>query len=471
MDDTATIDRPTTTEVVEHRTNTPAGEIALKDLDLQVIALSHFDASREALESARKTLTGVVHDLSTAGKLADAKSLRNRLVNIPLADARKVSKNLKSKLTAVSAAVGVTLVEIESDFETVEKLITPQIEARDAEIAAKKAEDDRIAAERKAKFEGEIAKIRACADRCAGLPAWRIANGIKLVEDMAFGDDWLEFAKPAAVAQAETLTAMRTLHARTVEAERQAAEAEARRVEQERIAAEQRAEAARLQAQQAELARQQAELDRQREAIAAEARRVEEAAAQGRRDADAKAQADAQARADADAKALTDAQSQVLREVPAKTDPGIDVLFDPTFPTHSLAPAPSMEEVTARAWAIPGATAQPNGGEPDIPPLAAGAVEPTTDLSNERIQELNGGKPVATFSPIAFVEPPAPAADAPPISIGTINDRLAVVTVTGANLIALGFNPVESKGRSMLFAAADWPLIKAALLAHIEGLQ
>lgn len=470
--DMETIDRPTATDVVEQRTHMPAGEIALKDLDLQVIALSHFDASREALESARKTLTSVVHDLSTAGKLADAKSLRNRLINIPLADARKVSKNLKSKLTAVSAAVGVTLVEIESDFETVEKLITPQIEARDAEIAAKKAEDERIAAERKAKFDAEIDKIRGYADRCVGLPAYRIANGIKIVEDMAFGDDWAEFAKPAAAAQAETLTTMRTLHAQAVNAEQEAADAEARRVEQERVAAEQRAEAARLKAESDRLAAERAELERQREAIAAEARardealalearQREEAAAQAQRDAEAKEQAEAQARADADAKALADQQA-------AETPP------------PAPAPAPSIDEVAARSWAMPGGAAPAARTEP-VEELSDDAVAAMPSIIDRipaveppaaaRAEVLAGGETTPASDRIAFVDAPAPAADAPPISIGTINDRLAILTVTGAGLIALGFTSVETKGRSMLFAASDWPLIKAALLAHIEGLQ
>ena len=102
MTDTATIERPTTAVAELAK----AAGISLQDIDLEDIALARFTDSRAAVEAATKTLTGVVHDLSTPGKLADAKSLRNRLINIPLAEARKVSKGLKSKLTAVSAAVG-----------------------------------------------------------------------------------------------------------------------------------------------------------------------------------------------------------------------------------------------------------------------------------------------------------------------------------------------------------------------------
>lgn len=222
----------------------PAGT-DLATIDLEAAALARFDSSRTAIAAATKTLTGVVHDLSTSSKLADAKSLRHRLVNIPLAEARKVSTNLKSKLTAVSKAVGVELVAIEAGFEIAAGLITPQIEAREAEIEAERqrAEDERLrkeadAAERREKFEGELAKIRGYGTAAKGLPSPRIAAGIGFVEALAFGPEWEEYASQAAQAQAETLVVLRKLLAETQAAEQAAAAAEALRIENERQAAE-----------------------------------------------------------------------------------------------------------------------------------------------------------------------------------------------------------------------------------------
>jgi len=369
MTDTATIERPTTAVAELAK----AAGISLQDIDLEDIALARFTDSRAAVEAATKTLTGVVHDLSTPGKLADAKSLRNRLINIPLAEARKVSKGLKSKLTAVSAAVGAELVALEGGFAAAEMLISPQIEARDAEIAAKKAEEERLAAERKAHFEGEIAKIRDCATRCAGISAERIAKGISLVEAMAFGADWAEFAGAAAAAQAETLVTMRRMHGEAVEAERAAAEAEARRVEQERIAAEQRAEAARLQAERDKFEAERREFERkQAEAHAAEARAAEE------RDQAAKARMDME-RAHAEEVAGWERQHREATEAKAREEvatptpapaptPEVEPLAsqgtfsgegaiyaDEPPPAAKVAPQPTIDEVSARNWAMPGA--------------------------------------------------------------------------------------------------------------------
>lgn len=211
-----------------------ATKIDLAKIDLEAVALAHFEASRAALAVATEKLTGVVHDLSTAGKLADAKSLRHRLINIPLADARKVSTSLKSKLTATSKAVGATLVSIESGFEAADALITPQIEARDAELEAERQRKEAEAAARREKFGGLLSNIRGYGTAAKGLPAARILAGIAYVEDLTFGPEWEEYASQAAQAQGETLAVLRALHAEALAAE----QAEAMRLENERKAAE-----------------------------------------------------------------------------------------------------------------------------------------------------------------------------------------------------------------------------------------
>lgn len=253
----------------------PAGAIDLAKLDLQAVALAQFDASHAAAKAAREKLDGVVHDLSTPTKLADAKSLRHRLIGQPLAEARKVSAGLKSKLTAVSRAVGAELEAVEAAFEGADKLISPLIARREEELA----EERRLAAEKEAArvqaHRDNLAKLAGYAEHARGLPAARIADGIAKVSAIVIDPEvWQDFTKQAEEQKAVTLERMQKLHADAMADE-----------ERERVAAELKAEQERLAAERAEIERQKAELAAQQKA-AAEARAREEAA-QAQRDAEA----------------------------------------------------------------------------------------------------------------------------------------------------------------------------------------
>jgi hypothetical protein len=306
-----------------------AGEIDLDKVDLTKIALAHFDASRAAVKVATGTLTDVVHDLSTPGKLADAKSLRQRLINTPLAEARKVEKGLAAKLNGARKAVGSALVTIESEFEAVEKFITPQIEARDAEVAAEKAEREAKEAERVATHRAGITQIADYVTQLQGRTSAQIQSAMNTIDAIVIDPaQWEEFAVGAEVQKSETLEALQALFDRTKTAEDEAAAREAQRLENERAAAA-LAEQARI------LAEKQAELDAKLAKLAAaekaEADRVE-AVAQAIRDAEAKAHAAAEAAArqvaedEANAKAQEVAAAEALQRAADATP--ADVLAD-----------------------------------------------------------------------------------------------------------------------------------------------
>ena len=89
--------------------------VDLERLDLSTLAIAKFGAWREDAKKAEQVATAV-HDLSTATKCKEARSLRERTINAPLANARKVEKALKSKLKATSAAVGDELTAIEAEY-------------------------------------------------------------------------------------------------------------------------------------------------------------------------------------------------------------------------------------------------------------------------------------------------------------------------------------------------------------------
>ena len=230
----------------------------LEKLDLSSLAVAKFGDWRGDVAKARKTLDGAVHDLTTQAKVDEAKSLRFRLIGQPRADVRKVSKALKSKLAAVSKVVGAEEDAAVSAYDAAETLITPQIEAREAELTAERVERERIAAERQQKQAEGVAGIRGYLTRAqtaADMTAERVGNGIKMLESMTFAaDDWLD-PVAAANAQCETLEGMRALHTTLEAREAEAARLEAQRVENERQAAALAQAQAQLRAEQQRVAR------------------------------------------------------------------------------------------------------------------------------------------------------------------------------------------------------------------------
>lgn len=317
------------------------GAVDLAKLDLQTVALAQFGRAHEDVKKAVETLTGVEHDLSTPTKLAEAKSLRHRLIGQPLAEARKVSAALKSKLTAVSKAVGTELTAIETAFDRADKLISPQIEKREAEIA----EERRIAAEKEAArvqaHRDNLAKIAGYVEHARGLPAARIELGIEKVKAIEIDRDaWQEFADQAEAQKADTLAKMAKLHADALADE-----------ERQRVEAALKAERERLEAERAEIERQRAELQAQKDAAeAAERQRAEEAARLARQQhEEAERQArelqEARQRADAAEREAAEAQGRTMVEVAEAIG-----LQQPTEPAP--APAPEVRQIHPAAAAF-----------------------------------------------------------------------------------------------------------------------
>lgn len=235
----------------------------LKKVDLKAVALAQFGDWRGAVAAARMTLDGVVHDVSTASKIAEAKSLRQRLINEPRAEVRKVSKAVKSRLAAVSKDVGATEEEAVKAWDEVETLITPQIEAGDAKLEADRLEKERLAAERAQKIADELAEISMFLERAQtteGMTAERVGKGIAILAAMKFGpDDWTDPVTAAKV-QVQTIAGMHELQAKLAAEEAAAAQMAALREANERMAKM--------------LAEQQAALDAQAAALRAEQDRI-----------------------------------------------------------------------------------------------------------------------------------------------------------------------------------------------------
>lgn len=220
----------------------------LRKINLTDVALAQYGDWQKDVAATKANLSTLVLDLSTPTKIKEARSLRQRLIGEPLAAVRKVAAGIKSAMATTSKAVGAELEKIEAAYSEADALILPRIEAREAELEAERAEKARIEAERVAKLQAGIATIRGYVQKAAGLPAERIANGVKALELMHFGDEWQEFAGQVRAARDEALEALRRMHAAAVQAE-------ADRAERERMAAA----LALIEAQQADAARLAAE--------------------------------------------------------------------------------------------------------------------------------------------------------------------------------------------------------------------
>lgn len=228
----------------------PEGAVDIAKISITDVALAQFGPWEKQVADATKTLTGVVHDFSTTTKIKEGKSLRERIVNAPKAETRKISTAVKSTLTATNKAVTARENEIIAAWDKVDALITPQIEAADAKLEAERQERAQKEADRVAAHEARFGIFHNVVTRAQGLPSERIAAAITAVENTIVDPaEWEEFAARAEVVKSETLTKLRDMHAKAAEAER----VEAQRLENERIAEEQRVQREALEKAQREL--------------------------------------------------------------------------------------------------------------------------------------------------------------------------------------------------------------------------
>ena len=384
------------------------GTAALRDVNLTEVALAQFGDWRAEAKAATATLTGVQHDLSTPAKIADAKSLRQRLISTPLAEARKVSKALKSKLTLVSAEVGAELVDIEENYKSIDKLISPQIDAREQQLATEKAERDRLEAERVAAHRSRITAIAECVAKAQGLPSERIATGIAKVEAIPVNTpDWQEFAEEAVKVKGDTLDAMRALFDSTLAQEVEQQRLEDQRIDNARIAAKQAAEAQRLVEAAAKLAAEQKEAADKLAAERAELDRM-------------RAELEALKAAATPAALVT---AEKAEPVQAEPDiPAVALVAQPT-PVPECIPAPA-QHVMVTLQAVPASTAQ------------------KPEANSEIIEQ-------------------------PTIKLGDINARIAPLSISADGLAQLGFIALPVKGAARMYLQNDLPEMIAAMVTNL----
>lgn len=147
-----------------------------------------------------------------------------------------------------------------------------------------------------------------------------------------------------------------------------------------------------------------------------------------------------------------------------------------------------LDAATAREQAVhTGATAQAEIAEASATgQLAAPLADDLSTLAREKTQEavagIDAAQAISTAQRAAASSPavvplraaPAPAATpstAASLKLGTITERLGFALTADFLANTLDFAPAATAGNSKLYHEADFPLILAALVRHIEGVQ
>lgn len=58
----------------------------------------------------------------------------------------------------------------------------------------------------------------------------------------------------------------------------------------------------------------------------------------------------------------------------------------------------------------------------------------------------------------------------PAMTLGAINERIAPLSISGAGLALLGFEPAAYRKFAGLFHESDWPAMRAAMVKHLQAL-
>ena len=376
-------------------------------------------ASFVPIEAHMKTLAArykdVAYDVTTTKGMADAKAARLVLRDGGRYAVQRLVKRVKDEANDLKKTIDARGDEVIAITQDIEAAIDGQITAEETRKAAEKAERDRIERDRIGALEVRLSVLSVWIERCRapGITSERIRNGIAMLEQAPIDDTWADLKDRAIARRAEILGVMQGLYQ-----ERLIAEVEARRLE------EQRAEAARIEVA---LAARKAELDAQ----AAELLRREE-----------EIRAAEQARADADAAILAEQERfrQDAIDAEKKASEKVAAHLESAGPT---APWGAVRDFIDDAGEPTDATGDP------------------VDQTDAELAAANGPAVESDSTLPAVVEPAT-------LKIGAICTRLGI-TITAAFLHGKGIEPAGRDKAAVLYRESQWPVIKAALIRHIEA--
>ena len=275
-------------EGIEDAQSAPV-EIAAEVIDFAEIkagnVLVKYNRTEAALRDLRSRFAGAKFDLTTTKGDKAARAARLEFVTLRTS-LEKMRKELKTPALEFGKKIDAEAQRITAEIKALEDPIDAQIKADETRRENERLEAARIEADRKAKHEASIARIRGFVDQAKGLSSERIAKGRAAASLITIGDDFQEFKGQAITALNETLAALQSMHDEAKAREDEAARLEAQRIENERIAAEQAEQKRKLDEQALEiaerlrkLAEQEAEIARKSEPVAQPVEVVQEVVA------------------------------------------------------------------------------------------------------------------------------------------------------------------------------------------------
>ena len=502
---TDTLDLPVITEPAQaEKVDLPAVTDP-KKVDLQAVALAHFGDWRADVAAAKQNLSTLVLDLSIPARITDAKGLRQRLINGPIADVRATSKGLKSKLAAVSKAVGAEEELAVAAYTEAGQLITPKIEAAEQAIETARKQREEEAAKRIADLKVAVdAKLTPWLDRCnaEGMTAERVAAGAAALGELTMPPEFADVAAYWAERLSATSRTMESRRLALAAAELEAAQAkmraETQRVAgiQARIAEIRAAATGHDKATAADLAEARivvAALDVS-EAIYAEFTGLAEATQAATLAALDKLHGEAWAREEAAAAAEADRRAQMIAEaakLPRLPDERVgQIMRDLAQPLPLTIPEGALFEDTTHEQQLAAVSdrldlaeycalkAAAEGLQPGaVAPVAQdGVAENPVQSQPEEPHPLPSGDATAVRAAVdegaaTPVDSTAPGVTPEPtMTLGMLNEFIAPLKIDAAGLELLGFPVAGRRKAAMLYHDTDRPAIVAALVKHLQGL-
>lgn len=218
--------------------------------------VAKFDAINAGLAAIEKDypLDVIVAEINTLGGMRSAEAAWRAYRN-PRLEVERARKGAKAPVLALGRAIDSFAGQLEERLRKGEDHYKAQIDAEEARRAAVKAEAERKERARIEERRAGIDKLRSYVERAVGQPSASIQKAIDVLGGLQFNaDHWQEFTTAATAARDETVTQLRVMHCKAVEAEAQAAE-------NERLRALAEAQAAEMKALQEKVAAEQAARD------------------------------------------------------------------------------------------------------------------------------------------------------------------------------------------------------------------
>ena len=443
---------------------------------LRSVALAVLTGIKPALISLAARYKDVAFDLKTTAGLEAAKAARFDLRENGRFAVQRARDEMKDTLNTTKNTVEATADDLIAIVKSLEDKLDADITAREKEIATEKAEKKRLADERKARLEADLARILSyvsLAREKNRTAQWLADVGIPHVDAMTidpevWGDD---FGPRATAALKAAKDGLRELHATVLAREQEAARVEEQRIENERVAAELAETRRKLEEQQEQLAQAQAEQLRQQQ-VHAHADTLR-AVIGGQWD---------QSHTSTLLSAINDAVTGITVLLNGELPADIQKLADDALshwneldmkarpPTVAIAGADLLDEPEAEPAAAAPAAAPAPAAEPA--PAALPAVAMTSEMLERQRQASPMYSHAATFAPV-----PAPAAPQGALhteamfALGAICAEIGDGFKMTEAFVETVLGEIAHKQRSAaLYSATQRHTLLSALRDHIDSL-